>query len=327
MPSGILIIAETRDGKIRGVTAEVASTGRRLADELGTDCSAVLIGGGIAGEAASLGAYGVDTVYVAEHDELTAYNGALWLTAVRSAVEACDPAVILVSATSTGRDLAPRVAAALNAGYAAGCTEVTVEGNAVSASRPVYAGKAVQHVRITTPVAVAGLRPKNFQVDAGKDGTPTVETLDASFAAEGTAVSTQAVEAAEGGKIDLTEADRIVSGGRGLGGPDNWGILEDLAGAFGAELGASRAAVDAGWRPHSEQVGQTGKTVTPELYVACGISGAMQHLAGMSRSKCIVAINKDADAPIFGVADYGIVGDVNQILPALAAEVRRVAGD
>jgi electron transfer flavoprotein alpha subunit len=327
MPSGVLIVAETRDGEIRGVTAEVASAGRRLADELESSCSAVLIGGGIAGDAGSLGAYGVDSVYVAEHDELMAYNGSLWLKAVRAAVEACDPAVILVSATSTGRDLAPRVAAALDAGYAAGCTEVAIEEGMVSASRPVYAGKAVQHVRITTPVAVAGLRPKNFEVEAGKDGAPAVETLDVSFAAEGTGISTQPVEAAEGGKIDLTEADRIVSGGRGLGGPDNWEILEDLADAFGAELGASRAAVDAGWRPHSEQVGQTGKTVTPELYVACGISGAMQHLAGMSRSKCIVAVNKDADAPIFGIADYGIVGNVNEVLPALAAEVRKVAGD
>ncbi len=327
MPSGVLIIAETRDGKIRGVTAEVASTGRRLADELGSNCSAVLIGGGIAGDAGSLGAYGVDTVYVAEHDELMAYNGGLWLKAVRAAVEACDPAVILVSATSTGRDLAPRVAAVLGAGYAAGCTEVAAEEGAVSASRPVYAGKAVQQVRITTPVAVAGLRPKNFEVDADKDGAPTVETLDASFAADSIGMSAQPVEAAEGGRIDLTEADRIVSGGRGMGGPENWEILEDLAGAFGAELGASRAVVDAGWRPHSEQVGQTGKTVTPELYVACGISGAMQHLAGMSRSKCIVAVNKDGEAPIFGVADYGVVGDVKEVLPALATEVRRVAGD
>lgn len=324
MPGGVLVIAETRGGNIRGVTAEAASAGRRLADELGAECRAVLIGANVAGGAGELGAYGVDTVYVADHENLAAYNGGAWLRAVRLAAEACDPAFILITATSTGKDLAPRVAAALDAGYAAGCTEIRLEEGALGATRPVYAGKAIQHVRVTTPVAVASLRPKNFEVDAARGGTPSVEVVDVSWAGGELGMRAEPVEAAEGAKIDLTEADRIVSGGRGMGGPDNWEILEALAGALGAELGASRAAVDAGWRPHSEQVGQTGKTVTPELYVACGISGAMQHLAGMSRSKVIVAVNRDPEAPIFGVADYGIVGDVNEVLPALAEEVQKV---
>jgi electron transfer flavoprotein alpha subunit len=327
MPNGVLIIAETREGTIRSVTAEAASAGRRLADELGAPCHAVLVGGGIAAGAGELGAYGVETVYVAEHDGLSAYNGETWLRAIQQAVEACDPAVVVMVATSIGRDLAPRVAASLGAGYAAACTEIGLAEGALIATRPVYAGKAVQEMRVTTPVAVASLRPKNFAVDAERGGTPSVESIDVSWAGEAPRMQAEPIEAAAGASIDLTEADRIVSGGRGMGGPENWDSLERLAAALGAELGASRAVVDAGWRPHSEQVGQTGKTVTPELYVACGISGAMQHLAGMSRSKVIVAVNKDAEAPIFAVADYGIVGDVKEVLPALAEEVKQAAGE
>jgi len=233
-----------------------------------------------------------------------------------------DPAVVLLAATSTGRDLAPRIAAALGAGYAASCTELAVEEGALTAVRPVYAGKAFQKVKVTTPVAVASLRPKNFPVDATRGIRPEVTRLEVPAAPA--REQGGAVEAAAGGAVDLTEADRIVSGGRGMGGPDKWPLLEELAAALGAQLGASRAVVDAGWRPHAEQVGQTGKTVTPQLYVACGVSGAMQHLAGMSRSRVIVAVNKDKDAPIFAVADYGIVGDVGEVLPALAAEVRRL---
>jgi len=322
MPSGVLIIAETRDGALRGVTAEVASTGRQLADELETTCSALLVGGGVSGHAAGLGAYGMDTVYVADHEALKAYSGTAWLKAVLKAVEMCDPAFILLSATSTGSDLAPSIAAALGAGFAAACTEIKLEDGQLLATRPIYAGKIVQQVRLTTPVGVVSLRPKNFEVDEGRGSSPAVETIDISWAGEEMGVSAQPVEAAAGAKIDLAEADRIVSGGRGMGGPDNWGILEEVAELLDAALGASRAAVDAGWRPHSEQVGQTGRTVTPGLYVACGISGAMQHLAGMSRSKVIVAINKDSEAPIFGVADYGIVGNVNEVLPSLAEELK-----
>ncbi len=327
MPSGVLIVAETRDGTLRSVTGEVASAGRRLADEAGGPCSAVLIGGGVADQAAGLGVYGIEKVYTADHDVLKAYSGGAWRKAVEQAVEAADPAFILVAATSTGKDLAPRIAAALDAGYAAVCTELRLEEGRLAATRPVYAGKAVQHVRVTAPVAVASLRPKNFPVDDGRDAEPEVEALDVSWAGGEGFEDAEPVAASEGAKVDLTEADRIVSGGRGMGGPDNWDILEDLADALDAQLGASRAVVDAGWRPHSEQVGQTGKTVTPQLYVACAISGAMQHLAGMSRSKTIVAVNKDAEAPIFGVADYGIVGDVNEVLPVLTEEVRKVRTD
>jgi electron transfer flavoprotein alpha subunit len=182
----------------------------------------------------------------------------------------------------------------------------------------------LQKVRLSTPVAVISLRPKAVAVDDSRGSSPAVESIDVSWASDDMGVEAQKVEEAEGARVDLTEADRIVSGGRGMGSPDNWPVLEEVAQLLGAELGASRAAVDAGWRPHSEQVGQTGKTVTPGLYVACGISGAMQHLAGMARSKVIVAINKDPEAPIFQVADYGVVGNVLEVLPALAEELKKL---
>lgn len=327
MPSGVLVVAETRDGVLRGVTAEAVSTGRRLADEMGGTCSVALIGGGVAGQADGLGAYGADRVFVADHDTLKSYAGSRWLAAVDAAVKACDPALVVVAATSMGKDLAPRIAAHLEAGYAAGCTQVACSDGALAATRPVYAGKAFQDIRVSTPIAVASLRPKNFGVDATKGTSPEIVSLEGAWSADGLPVTPAPVTAAEGGRIDLTEADRIVSGGRGMGGPENWEILEALANALDAELGASRAVVDAGWRPHTEQVGQTGKTVTPQLYVACAISGAMQHLAGMSRSKVIVAVNKDPEAPIFGVADYGIVGDVLEVVPALTAEVEKHTTD
>jgi electron transfer flavoprotein alpha subunit len=324
MPNGVLIIAETRDGALRSVTAEVASAGRKLADDLGAPCSALLIGKGVSEGAGSLGAYGLEKVYVADHDALNAYSGTAWLQAVDRAVEASDPACILLAATSTGKDLAPRIAARLAAGYAASITELELQDGGLVATRPVYAGKIFQQIRLTTPVGVVSLRPKAFEVDDGRDSSPSVETLDVSWASGDTGVEAGDVEAAEGARVDLTEADRIVSGGRGMGGPENWPVLEEVAQLLGAELGASRAAVDAGWRPHSEQVGQTGKTVTPGLYVACGISGAMQHLAGMGRSKVIVAINRDPEAPIFQVADYGVVGNVMEVLPAMAEELKKL---
>lgn len=322
MPSGVLIIAETRNGKIRSVTNEIASAGRKLADEREYSCSALVIGNGVTEAGTGLGAYGVENVYVADHEALDAYSGTSWLKATLKVVEIADPEYILLAASSTGRDLAPRIAAALGAGYAAACTGFNLEDGALLLTRPVYAGKLMQQIHLTTPVGIISLLPKSYTADGTKDISPEVDNLDVSWASEEGGIVATAVEATEGAKVDLTEADRIVSGGRGMGGPDNWGLLEEVAGLLGAEIGASRAVVDAGWRPHSEQVGQTGKTVTPGLYIACGISGAMQHLAGMSRSKVIVAVNRDPEAPIFGVADYGIVGSVLDVLPKMAEELR-----
>ncbi len=325
MPNGVLVIAETRDGELRAVTAEAVSTGRRLADGNGGPCAVLLAGNGIADHAAGLGAFGADTVYVADHEALGSFSGELWLEAVTAAVAVVDPAIIVIAASSLGKDLAPRIAARQGAGYAASVTGIDLEDDAVVANRPVYAGKLFETIRLTTPVSVVSVRPKAFAVDDTRGTNPAIETIDTSSLAGVTGVTAGGVETAEGARVDLTEADRIVSGGRGMGGPENWNLLEEVAGLLGAELGASRAVVDAGWRPHSEQVGQTGKVVTPGLYIACGISGAMQHLAGMGRSKVIVAINRDEEAPIFQVADYGIVGNVLEVLPALAGELKKEA--
>jgi electron transfer flavoprotein alpha subunit len=222
-----------------------------------------------------------------------------------------------------GKDLAPRIAAKLEAGLASEITELRNDGGNLIATRPVYAGKAYVDVKITSEVKIYSLRPNVFKPEQTENVSFDVENVkidlsnnDFSAAVKETTVSAE--------KIDVAEANIIVSGGRGLKAPENYHLVEELAKVLGAAVGSSRAVVDAGWRPHSEQVGQTGKTVSPNLYIACGISGAIQHLAGMSSSKCIVAINKDKDAPIFQIADYGIVGDVFEILPALTEEFKKV---
>ncbi|HEX2207254.1 MAG TPA: electron transfer flavoprotein subunit alpha/FixB family protein, partial [Longimicrobium sp.] len=235
----------------------------------------------------------------------------------------CDAA--LFPASSMGRDLAPRVAARLGVGYANDCTALEVQGGQIVATRPEFAGKLIAQVAPTGKPAVLSLRPNVF-LPAENQKAGEVQTLDVSVNQADFGAIVREIRAGAAEKMDVGEAPIIVSGGRGLGGPENFKLIEDLADAFGGKcaVGASRAVVDAGWRPHGEQVGQTGKTVSPTLYIAVGISGAIQHLAGMRTSRYIVAINKDPEAPIFKVADYGIVGDLHQILPRMTEEVRRM---
>ncbi len=317
----ILVVAEQRDGRIRSVTHEVLGEAKRLKVTFG-DVVAVLPCASDPG-AAALGEYGADRVRVVTHDSFARYDAYGYTRAVVAAVEAMKPQVVLFSASSMGKDLAPRVAARLGVGLASDCTALIVDGGKLVARRPVYAGKANQKLAFTKSPAMATLRPKVFAPAPG--GAPaTVETVAANHDPGSSRAKVVRIAAAAGGKLDLTESEIIVSGGRGLKGPENFKILEDLAAALGATVGASRAVVDAGWRPHSDQVGQTGKTVSPKLYVAVGISGAIQHLAGMSSSRCIVAINKDADAPIFKVADYGLVGDLFEVIPALTEAVKKL---
>ena len=231
----------------------------------------------------------------------------------------------MLAASATGKDLAPRVAATLGVALAADATDVAVEGGKVVVTRPIYAGKALLKVKLTTQPAVVSLRPNVFTpVERPKAGAAQAVSVDAPAGR----VTVKEIKAAEAGALDVAEAPIVISGGRGLKEPANFKLLEELARAFGgkAAVGASRAVVDAGWRPHADQVGQTGKTVSPSLYIAVGISGAIQHLAGMRTSKTIVAINKDKDAPIFKVADYGIVGDLFEIVPKLAEEIRKLHG-
>ena len=320
--AGILTIIEQRDGVIRKASLESLSEARRVAAQSGWPVAAVLIGSGVGGAAAELGKYGAATVYVADEPVLARYSAEGWAAAAASAVQRCQPDVVFLAATSLGRDLAGRVAAKLRAGCIPDVVKVAIENGTLVAVRPVYSGKAMATVEAgpAKPVVVS-LRPNVFAAEAAA-GQAAVEALPATGAAPRAA--TEAFESAGGAELDVAEADVIVSGGRGIKGPEHFALIRSLADALGAAVGASRAVVDAGWIDHSHQVGQTGKVVSPSLYVACGISGAIQHLAGMSSSKLIVAINKDADAPIFKVADYGVVGDLFQVIPPMVEEIRKL---
>jgi len=325
MAQGVWTIAEQRDGELRKITYEIISEGRRLADALGQDLTVVLLGSNIKDKAAELGHYGADKVLVADDARLEAYTTDAYVSVISELVKADDPALLLLGASVQGKDLSARLAASLGVGMAQDCTAFAINDGNLVATRPIYAGKA--YAKITFEKSwpqMATARPNVMSISE-PDTSKSAEIVDATFSLEDSILKTKvvAVVKEEGGKVDLTEADKIVSGGRGMKGPENYKILEDLADVIGASVGASRSAVDAGWRPHTDQVGQTGKVVSPNLYIACGISGAIQHLAGMSTSKVIVAINKDEDAPIFQKADYGVVGDLFDVVPALTEEVKK----
>jgi electron transfer flavoprotein alpha subunit len=324
---GIFAFAEARDGELRKVSHEVVTAARGLADARGTEVHAVLLGGpGSGGSAAELGRFGADRVRVGESAALSRYSAEGFTAVLAEFIREHGCEAALFPATSMGRDLAPRVAARLGVGYASDCIALECDGTLIAATRPEYAGKLVATVVPTTTPVVLSLRPNVFlPVENPRAGevTPLEVSLDeADFGAIVREIRAGAAE-----KLDVGEAQVVVSGGRGMQSPDNFRLLEELADAFGgrAAVGASRAVVDAGWRPHGEQVGQTGKTVAPTLYIAVGISGAIQHLAGMRTSRYIVAVNKDPEAPIFKVADYGIVGDLFEILPRMTEEVRRLS--
>jgi electron transfer flavoprotein alpha subunit len=320
----ILAFAEQRDGVIKKSSLEAAQAAAGLATKAGGTCTGLVVGSGVAANAAELGAYGVGRVIVVDQPDLARHSNTAVAKVIAEIAQREGAEVVVLSASQTGKDLAPRVAVKLGAGLAADCVALAIDGASIVCTRPVFAGKALVDVTVEVPVKVLTLRPNVFTATPGQ-GTATVETATVQLGAgDFGAVVTETKVAS--GRPDVTEADIIVSGGRGLKAPEHFRMIEELADALGAAVGASRAVVDAGWRPHDEQVGQTGKTVAPTLYVACGISGAVQHLAGMSSSKYIVAINKDKDAPIFQVADYGIVGDVFEILPELTARVKEMAG-
>ena len=291
--SGVLAVLEQRDGTLRKTSFEVVTAARRL----GSQVDAVVC--------SSPGPEGC-------------------ATAIAARAKSGGYRAVVFAATASGKDLSPRVAAKLGVAVVADITDLSVEGDTIVATRPVYAGKALQQVRIPGTPAVLSIRPNVFTPDA-QASQVTPQTLAVSAVGR---VVVREIKPAPAGTLDVAEAPIIISGGRGLKEPANFKVLEELAQAFGgrAAVGASRAVVDAGWRPHADQVGQTGKTVSPSLYIAVGISGAIQHLAGMRTSKVIVAINKDKDAPIFKVADYGVVGDLFEIVPRLTEEIRKLHG-
>jgi electron transfer flavoprotein alpha subunit len=319
----ILAVMEQRDGALRKVSLEVLTAARRLADQLGTTADALVIGAGPISGVDQLARYGADRVLTAVHPDFGLYQPDGYAATVAEAAKG--QVAVVFAATASGRDLAPRVAAKLGVGLATDVTEVAAEAGKVAVTRPVYAGKALQRLRLEGTPAIVSLRPNTIQpAEAPRPGAVTDATVP-TFTAR---VRVTGVKAPATAALDVAEAPVVVSGGRGLKGPEHFQLLEELASAFGnAAVGASRAVVDAGWRDHGAQVGQTGKTVSPGLYVAVGISGAIQHLAGMRTAKTIVAINRDKDAPIFKVADYGIVGDLFDVVPRLTAEVRKLKSE
>ena len=316
--AGILVFVEQRGGEIRKASLQALSEAHRLA--AGGPVAAVIAGEEIDDAAGSLGAYGAQKVFCADDANLKLYSAEGYAAVVAKAVEVFGPSAVFFSATAMGRDLAPRVGARLGVGVLADVVGLEVEGDVFVAKRPVYSGKAFVTVDAAGSLPqLISLRPNVFAAEE-VGGSADVVALD------GLALSIRAMvkefAAAEAGEIDVAEADIIVSGGRGIKGPEHFALIRELADALGAAVGASRAVVDAGWIGHAHQVGQTGKVVSPSLYIACGISGAIQHLAGMSSSKVIVAINKDPDAPIFKVADYGIVGDLFDVIPPMVEAIK-----
>jgi electron transfer flavoprotein alpha subunit len=326
MGNNVLVFAEQRDGVLKKVAYELLSAGAKLAADLGGSVEAVLLGSGLDGLPEMLAQYGATKVYVADDPALSHYASEAYTDTLAALVAKAEPAVMLLGATAMGRDLAPRLAATLGVGLACDCTALDIDGGQLLATRPIFAGKALAQVKLNSNPQMASVRPNVLPVqepDAG--AAATVEPIGA-VAVKVRARVVDIVGAGEG-EIDVAEADIIVSGGRGVGGPEGFEPIRSLAKTLGAAVGASRAAVDAGWIEHAHQVGQTGKTVTPNLYVACGISGAIQHLAGMKTSKVIVAVNKDPEAPIFKLANYGIVGDLFQVVPALEEEFKKVLAE
>jgi electron transfer flavoprotein alpha subunit len=321
----LLVVAEQREGKFKKSAFEVTGAAKRIAGELKADLVALVIGHNVGGIASELGVYGATRVLVADDPKLHFYSTTAYSRIVADVARREEVSVIFCPASQMGKDLTPRVGANLSAGIASDCTALTVKNGEIIATRPVYAGKALVDIRITSPVKIFSLRPNVFTAVTVNGAPASVEKINIQLTDADFSTKVTGVKIAEG-RPDVTEATIVVSGGRGVKGPEHFHLIEKLADVLGGAVGASRAVIDAGWRPHDEQVGQTGKTVSPTLYIACGISGAIQHLAGMSSSKYIVAINKDKDAPIFQIADYGIVGDLFDIVPALSEELKKTLG-
>jgi electron transfer flavoprotein alpha subunit len=320
MPQGVLAFAEQVDGSFRKMAYEILSQGRLLADALGESLTGVVLGSGVKDIAGELKAYGADNIVVADDPALADYTTDMYAHVLADVAKEKDPKILLLGASMRGRDLAARLAARLKTGLAMDCIDVTLDGDTFTATRAMFGGKVSATVVVEGTPKMAAMRPNVTRIVA-VEKAGDVETIAVGTGDIKTRVVEKKVETTA--TVDLTEADIVISGGRGMGSAD-FSVIEELAMELGAAVGASRSAVDEGWRPHSDQIGQTGKVVSPSLYIACGISGAIQHLAGMGSSKVIVAINKDPEAPIFKKADYSIVEDLFQIVPAITAEIKKL---
>ena len=318
----VLIFAEQADGHIKKASLEAVYYGSKLAAQLGTAAEAVVLGSADAAQLAALGQYGAQKVH---HDNNTAFDqfdAQVYTRALVALAQQCGATVIVFSSNTTGRALAPRLSARLKAGLVNGAISLPHTSNGFVVKKNVFSGKAYAQVNLLTETKIIAISPNAFGATAG---TGNAEVVAAQLPAAGGRIRVTGVEKVSG-TVPLGEAELVVSGGRGLKGPENWGIVEDLAGALGASLACSRPVADAHWRPHHEHVGQTGGAIAPNLYIAIGISGAIQHLAGVNRSKTIVVINKDPEAPFFKAADYGIVGDAFEVVPKLTEAVKKMKG-
>jgi electron transfer flavoprotein alpha subunit len=322
MSKGIMVFAEIREGVFKSINRELVTAARMLSDAGGGPVSVAVVGDGVETAVDEARSLGVDRVYAVKHKALAHYSTQAYAAALGAAIEASGAAIVLFGATAMGKDLSARVAARCEASLFTDCTELSLSNGALGAKRPVYSGKVYVEVVSTAEIQMASIRPNTYPPAAAGVGEAGV--VDVPVAPDEGAIRARVKElvVTSSGRKDLTEAEVIVSGGRSLKSGENFKILDDLADVIGATVGASRAAVDAGYVPHSMQVGQTGKVVNPKLYIACGISGAIQHLVGMRTSKVIVAINKDENAPIFQKADYGVVGDLFEVVPRLTEEFK-----
>jgi electron transfer flavoprotein alpha subunit len=326
MSNNILVWVEQYKGQAASASWEAMDLARTLVGSLGGQVIACVLGQGVGGLAQEAITFGADQVFMCDDASVADYRPEPYVTLLGKLVKEHEPAAVLMPASARGRDLAGGLAAELGAGVIADVTGLKLDGEKFVATRPIYAGKLLSDVTATAKPVIITIRSRAFakpEPDAARAGQVT----NVAPALAEDAITSKVMEwVTEEGKVNLADAKVIVSGGRGVGGPEGFKPVAELASALGAALGASRAAVDAGWIPYAHQVGQTGKTVSPDLYIACGISGAIQHQAGMRTAKCIVAINKDAEAPIYKLARYGVVGDLFQIVPALAEEFRKRLG-
>ena len=321
MTQNILAIAEQTEGVFRKVTFEALSEGRRIADQLGCELNALVLGNNIENISKELEQFGADRIIVAEDSALSEYLPDAYGNVIADIISKETPDIVILGASTQGKDIAARLSARLNAPLAMDCVGIRFENNSLMATRYMYGGKILADVVLDGKPKILAIRPNALAI-AKTAGTGSIEKIEVNTGETKVKFIEKHLET---GKVELTEADTVVSGGRGMGGPD-FAVIEELAQVLDGAVGASRSAVDEGWRSSSDQVGQTGKVVSPNLYIACGISGAIQHLAGMSSSNVIVAINKDPEAPIFSRADYGIQGDLFEIVPLITEEIRKLKG-
>jgi len=320
--SDILVFIENRGGVIKKASLEALSTANLLAQTAGGKVSALIIGKNSEGLTATVKEYGPDTIYMIDSADADDYNPEIYKNIMLKAVESAKPKFILAAHTSMATDFLPLSAALLGAGMLTDCIEIKIEGGNLKAKKPIYAGKVIADFEFASDICFLTLRPNLFKAEK-KPRESKIEKLAISIDKSKIKAAIKDTVKAESEEMDVSEADVIVSGGRGVKGPEGFQPLHDLAKLLNGAVGASRSAVDSGWIGHHHQVGQTGKTVSPNLYIACGISGKIQHLAGMSSSKHIIAVNKDPEAPIFGLCDLGIIGDLFKIIPAAVEEIKK----